>query len=262
MAAPFEGARGFLDAVAYREAHPRPPGRPEYHPFVTISRQAGAGGHTLARVLLQAMSQEDDPLFQGWQVFDRELCEKLMEDPRLHVSMQSLLTEEYRSEIEDAIFSVLGGETPRYAVVKKLFETIRTLAALGRAIIVGRAGMCVTRGLPDGVDLRLVASEATRVKRMAGLLQVGEKEAREAVYKQDHDRSRLVRDHFFRDIHDPLLYDVIWNTEAVSFEAIAASVITLIKQRAAASRAPGPAYRNHQASAWPVSRPISCTAPS
>lgn len=240
MEVSLEDIQGFLDAVAYREVHPRPPGRRAYHPFVTISRQTGAGGHTLARVLLQEMRKEDDPLFQGWQMFDRELAEKLLEDPKLHVSMQSLLTEEYPSEIEDVIFSLLGDETPRYVVVKKLFEAIRTLATLGRVIIVGRAGMCVTKGMPDGIHLRLVASEATRVKRMMGLLQVGEKEARETVYKQDRDRARLVRDYFSRDIHDPLLYDATWNTDTVSFEAIAASVIALIKLRAQASRAHGP----------------------
>jgi len=232
MAAPQEDIRGFLDAVAYREGHARPPGRRPYHPFVTISRQAGAGGHTLAHVLLQAINKEEDPLFQGWQMFDQELCEKLMEDPKLRVSMQSLLTEEYRTEIEDAIFSILGGESPQAVVVKKLFETIRMLATLGRVIIVGRAGMCVTHGLPDGVHLRLVASEASRVKRIMGLLQVGEKEARETVYKQDHNRARLVRDHFSRDIHDPLLYDVIWNTDTVPFDIIARSIVAMIKQRA------------------------------
>ena len=240
MAAPLGDIRGFLDAVAYRGVHPRSPGRRAYRPFVTISRQTGAGGHTLARVLLQEMNKEDDPLFQGWQVFDRELCEKLMEDPKLHISMQSLLTEEYRSEIEDTILSILGGETPRYTVVKKLFETIRTLATLGGVIIVGRAGMCVTRDLSDGVHLRLVASEATRVKRMTGLLQVGEKEAREAVSKQDRDRARLVQDYFSRDIHDPLLYNVTWNTDAVSFEAIAASVIAFIKHRGRGEPATAP----------------------
>jgi hypothetical protein len=239
MAAPLEDVSRFLDAVAYREGHPRPPGGREAHPFVTISRQTGAGGHTLAHVLLQEMAQEGAPLFRGWQVFDRELCEKLLEDPTLRVSMQSLLTEEYRTEVEDAIFSLLGGETPRDVVVKKVFETIRTLATLGRAIIVGRAGMCVTRGLPDGVHLRLVASEATRVKRMMGLLHAGEPEARAAVEKQDRDRARLIRDHCSRDIRDPLLYDAIWNTETVAFKVIAASVIALIKQRAHASGAHG-----------------------
>ena len=84
-----------------------------------------------------------------------------------------------------------------------------------------------------------------------GLLQVSEKEAREMVDKQDRDRARLVRDHFSRDIHDPLLYDVTWNTDTVSFEAIAATGIALIKQRAQASRAPVPGTA--EAKSQPVS---------
>ena len=224
----------FLDAVSYRELHPRAQSCERvYRPFVTISRQAGAGGHTLASALMQAMQEERDaPLFQGWQMFDRELCEQLMEDPKLRVSMQSLVSEEYRSQIEDTIFSLVGGESPQYVVVKKLFEAIRTLATLGRVIIVGRAGMCVTRGLPDGVHIRLVAPEPTRVKRMRTLFEVTEREAREMVDRQDRDRARLVREHFYRDIHDPLLYDATWNTDAVSFDAVAAATIALIKQRA------------------------------
>lgn len=232
MAAAIHEIQGFLDAVTYREVHPRAPGeKPGRHPFVTISRQAGAGGHTLAHVLVRQMQHEQDPIFQGWQVFDRELCERLMADPRLHVSMQSLLTEEYRSEIEDAIFSLVGGQTPRDVVVRRLFETIRTLATVGRVVIVGRAGMCVTRDLPDGVHVRLVASGPARVQRMMQLLHLDEAGAREAVDRQDRDRARLVREHFSREIHDPLLYDVTWNTDSVSFEAMAASIIALIKHR-------------------------------
>jgi len=233
------GIAAYLGSSAYRAAHPRAPGGSrEYRPFVTISRQTGAGGHTLARVLAQAMRQGDDPLFQGWQVFDRELCETLMRDPKLRVSIQSLLTEAYRSQIEDAIFSLLGGETPRDVVVRKLFETIRALAAIGRVIIVGRAGMCVTRGLPDGVHLRLVAPEPVRIARMRERLHVGEHAAREMIGAQDHDRARLVRDHCHRDIDDPLLYDATWNTQTVPFEAIAASLIALIRHRADAPPAP------------------------
>lgn len=244
------GIAAYLQSSAYRAAHPRAPGEGrEYRPFVTISRQTGAGGHTLARVLAQAMRQAEDPLFQGWQVFDRELCEKLMADPRLRVSMRSLLAEEYRSQIEDAIFSLLGGETPRDVVVRKLFETIRALAAIGRVIIVGRAGMCVTRGLPDGVHLRLVAPEPARIARMRELLHVSEPAAREMIGAQDRDRARLVRDHFRRDIDDPLLYDATWNTQAAPFEAIAASVMTLIEHRAHAQPASAGAARGLPAGA-------------
>jgi len=229
MAVPIGEIRGFLDAVAYRGVHPRAPGATRAsHPFITISRQTGAGGHTLAQVLLQQMRRDGDPLLEGWQMFDRELCEKLMGDPTLRVSMQSLLTEEYHSQIEDLLFNMMLGDTPQDIVVKKIFQTVRTLTTVGKAIIVGRAGSCVTKGLPLGVHVRLVAPEPVRVRRMMQLLRVSEQEARAVVQKQDRDRARLVRDFFHRDINDPLLYDAVWNTDAVSLEAIAEAMIALI----------------------------------
>jgi cytidylate kinase len=233
MASPIVDIQGYLAAAGYREVHPRVPGEAvPIRPFVTISRQTGAGGHTLAETLLRAMGEEyRDPVFQGWQVFDRALCERLTEDPKLHVSMRSLLTEEYRSQIEDVIFSLLGRETPQDVVLKKLFETIRSLAILGHAIIVGRAGACVTKGIPGGVHVRLVASEPTRVRRMRQLFGTSELEAREAVKTQDRARAALVRTQFHRDVDDPLLYDAVWNTDAVAFDTIARSIVAMITQR-------------------------------
>ena len=49
--------------------------------------------------------------------------------------------------------------------------------------------------------------------------------------KQDHDRARLLKSYFQVDIDDPLQYDVVWNTGAVSFDVIAEPIIGLIKQR-------------------------------
>jgi cytidylate kinase len=224
--------KAFLDAMSYRETHPvKPDVRMGRFPFVTISRQTGAGGHSLAEALLGAIRQEREALFHGWQMFDHELCKQLVQDPKLHVSMQALLTEEYHSQIEDLLFNMMLGDTPQDIVVKKIFQTVRTLATVGKAIIVGRTGACITRGLLLGVHVRLVASEPSRIRRMMQLLRVSEQEAREVVQKQDRDRARLVRDYFHRDINDPLLYDVTWNTDTVSLEAIAGSLITLIKDK-------------------------------
>ena len=234
-------AKAFLDAMAYQHSRGEPPdlqrGR---YPFLTISRQAGAGGHTLAETLRQTLECDPDPLWHGWQVFDQALCTTLLQDPSLHVSLQSLLTEAYRTEIEELIFHLLlfGRETPQDVVVKKLFGVIRTLATVGKVIIVGRAGACVTRSLPLGVHLRLAAPEPVRVRRLMHLLGTGEPEALRAVRRQDADRARLVDTYFGRAIDDPLLYDATWNTETVAFEAIAAATLALLKARV---HAPQPA---------------------
>jgi hypothetical protein len=41
----------------------------------------------------------------------------------------------------------------------------------------------------------------------------------------------LVKEYFSKDIRDPLLYDVTWNTDSVSIEEIASSIIGLITSR-------------------------------
>jgi cytidylate kinase len=180
--------------------------------------------------------QPDRDLFQGWQVCDQRLCEMLVQDSKLQVSMQSLLAEEYHSQIQTFIAGLLGGQADQNLVMRKLFETIRSLARVGKVIIVGRAGSQVTRELPLGVHVRLVAPETLRIRRMSQLLGKSGDEAKRATHQQDSDRARLLKSFFYADIDDPLLYDCVWNTGLAPFEAIAEAIIALLKQRVGAYR--------------------------
>lgn len=203
-------------------------------PFVTISRQSGAGGHTLAKALIELMEKEKDKeIFQGWQICDQSLCELIMQDSQLNVSMKSLLAEEYHSKIEEFVLGLLGKRTDQALVMRKLFETIRALAMVGKVIIVGRGGSQVAKGLGIGIHVRLIAPEPVRVRHMSKLLGLSEEEARKAVQKQDRDRARLLKESFYIDIDDPLQYDVTWNTNTVSSEAIAQGIVSVIKYRVA-----------------------------
>jgi len=202
-------------------------------PFVTISRQAGAGGHSLAEKLLELFAKESDrDLFGGWQLFDQRLCEMIVRDPRLKVSIDHLLTEEYRSRADEFIRNLVTADTHQDIVMNKIFETIRMLAIIGKVVIVGRAGSQVTKGLGSGVSVRLVAAEQDRVQRIMKLRGIDEKTARRSIERQDSGRQRLLRQHFGVDIDNPLLYDAIWNTSAVRPIAIAGTITTLIKERA------------------------------
>jgi cytidylate kinase len=231
--------RRFLDAMSEAERYVLGKGgERRLLPFVTISRQAGAGGHTLAETLLRVMGREPDTeLFRGWQMCDQQICESLSQDPRLAVSMQSLLSEEYRSQIEHFILSLLGTQTDQNVVYKEMFEMIRSLATVGRVIIVGRGGSQVTKGIGLGVHVRLVAPEPIRVQRMKMRMAKSEEEARRIVHKQDRDRVRLVKTFFHAEIDNPLLYDVTWNTATVAFETIAEAIVRIIKQRVEAALA-------------------------
>ena len=201
-------------------------------PFVTISRQSGAGGHLLSYLLLtEFLRYQDEELFQGWHVFDRELCEAVALDPTLHESVEALLTEQYRSEAAEYIDSLFTGRSGQYRLYKTTFRVVRHLARVGKVIIVGRAGACATRGIPNGVHVRLVAPEAQRTLWLMKKMRTTREQARRTMLRHDADRQKAMRAFFNRDVDDPLLYDVVWNTAAVGLEDIARSIIDLLRRR-------------------------------
>ncbi len=204
----------------------------ESYPFVTISREAGAGGHTLAREILRKLENEvSGEAAEGWEVFDQKLCVLIAEDEKLGVSFDQLVTEEYRSEISAAVSEMLAQRARRLETYKRVFEIIRILGTLGKCVIVGRAGMCVTADMPLALHIRLVVPEAVRVKRMMKLLDVGEEEARRVMHQQDQDRHRLVKDFFGKNADDPLLYDAVFNSGRMPISEIAEVVARLIKRK-------------------------------
>lgn len=204
----------------------------EGYPYVTISRQAGAGGNTLARALLERIQLKSyaDP-YRGWRVFDREIADLLREDQTLERSSSSLLSEEYHSEIEEFFKGLVGGPTDQYKLEKATFALIRTLASVGKVILVGRAGACATAKLPGGVRIRLVAPAAWRVNNIMNLMSLSKEAAENLVRRQDHDRARLVRDFFDRDVEDLKLYDEVIDTSEIPMADAAQKVYDLVVAR-------------------------------
>ncbi|MCZ7591892.1 MAG: cytidylate kinase-like family protein [Kiritimatiellae bacterium] len=206
----------------------------ESFPFVTVSREAGAGGHTLAREIIRKLEKIHPGSFaEGWEVFDHKLCLLIAEDKKLGVSFERLLTEEYRSEVEQVISELLEKRVSSYELYKRIFEVVRILALLGKCVIVGRGGMCVTADMPLGVHVRLVAPENLRVERMAKMLEITTREAAKKIKQQDDDRHRLVNDFFGKDIESPHLYDAVFNTERLAVSDIADAVADLVVSRMA-----------------------------
>ncbi len=229
-----DGMLAYLGSTAFQEAAAAALRGAGPRPFVTISRQTGAGGADLARVLVHEMGRRrDEALFQGWRVFDRELCELVASDPKLTVVFDALTREAFRGEFADFIARFITDSSPQTQVVHRMFQVMRAAAGAGKAVIVGRGGSCLTRRLPLGVHIRLVASKAYRLARLRRLHGLGLAEAERRLEERDAARALLVKRHFLRDIDDPLLYDAVWNVETVAPPSIAAAVIGLVKERCA-----------------------------
>lgn len=210
---------------------------PNRWPFVTISRQAAAGGHLLAHVTMtDFLKHEESELFKGWHVFDRDLCEVIMKDPKLQGSVESLMAESYRSEWEDMIAGMISGRASQYEAHKRMFGIVRGLAMIGKVIIVGRAARFVTRDLPRGVHVRVVAVRSDRVKWLMKRFNLSNVEAEKAIDRQDYERQKMAKSFFDADLDNPLLYDTVWNTSTVGMHDIAGSVIQMIRSRSDGAR--------------------------
>lgn len=185
----------------------------ESYPFITISREAGAGGRSLAMEILRRIEELYPGSFgTGWEIFDENLVHLIAKDASLHQPLSELVNEEYRANISASIGELILQRSEQFEFYKKIFEVIRILATIGKCIIVGRGGAVVAGTLPLGIHIRLVAPVEKRVKRMMELLGVDEAKARDTMMRQDESRRKLIRDFFSKDVADPMLYDAVFNT--------------------------------------------------
>lgn len=199
-------------------------------PFtIAISREAGANGHLVARAIGEKL---------GWPVYDRELLEVLGRDLGVRSAFLEGLDEKQVGWFQECMEGLSTGQTvSQTSYVTHLVETLMTLAAHGRCIIVGRGAAQV---LPRASTLRvrLVAPLDHRVAVMQKRLGIWYQQAVHAVEKIDRERSKFVSDHFHKDANDCRNYDLTLNTAHFAVEDCARLVIDALQclQAAAAAR--------------------------
>jgi len=207
--------------------------------FVTISRQTGAGGIAIGEKLAIYLDQHW-PGVCSWTVFDKNLVDEIIKD---HDSLKStiapFLQEKAVSEIEDMLEEMLGVHPAKSILVSDTNATILRLARMGRVILVGHGSANITNQIPGGVHVRLVGSFEKRKEYTKEYLKCDEKQAIDIIDKEDKGREEYLKQNFGQDIHDLLRYDVVINTDLVSFDQAASLIGALvIQKRGARQRSP------------------------
>ena len=205
-----------------------PLGTTAHLPFVTLSRQAGAGAETVARVLAEKLNANLPKDAQPWTVFDKNLIAKVLEDADLPQEIARLVLEDKDTTVQAIIGEVLGLHPSMWTIFHHTSDTILKLARLGRCIIVGRGAEIITARLKRGIHVRLVAPESTRLAHLEKHFQWDAKAAAKYLHEHDEGRSRYVKSNFQRDIDDPTLYHATLNTGLLSFDRTADLVARLV----------------------------------
>lgn len=203
--------------------------------LITISRQYGAGGSTIAALVAQRL---------GWTVVDNELIDRVA--ARAGLSPKEVAAQEERAPgIIERIVRALAASsqeilTPDSAEALKPLEepklvevtekVVEEYAAEGRVVLVGRAATAVLAGEHDAIHVRLVAAKSHRIEVVAARLGVDRPTAEGEIDKTDANRARYHREYYGRDWSDPTHFHLILNTGVLGNQGAAGIIITRARQ--------------------------------
>jgi len=200
---------------------------PAHLPFITLSRQAGAGAETVAHLLAEKLNANLPKDAQPWTVFDKNLITKVLEDADLPQEIAKHVQEDKDTTVKALVGELLGLHPSMWTIFHHTSDTILKLARLGRCIIVGRGAEIITAKLPGGTHIRLVAPEATRLAHLKKHFGLDDKAAAKYLHEHDEGRRRYVKTNFDKNIEDPLLYHAILNTGLLTFPQTADLIASL-----------------------------------
>ncbi len=232
-----ERAKAYLDAHLTRPSGASDPyaGQPE-GPFVTISRESGTGGSTLAQMLSDHLNAASAGSAEpAWTVFDQNLVAEVLRSQRLSPQLARFLPEAKVSEIEASVRELVGLHPNLWMLVQQTNLLCRELAKHGHAIIVGRGANFATAGVRNGLHLRLVGPTGVRAENLARRLRISVAEAAHQNRHVDAERRDYVRSAFDANVGDPTAYDFVINVARSTPAALVEMLTPLIQVRAVAA---------------------------
>jgi cytidylate kinase len=200
-------------------------------PFITVSREAGSGGASLARLLARRLDHEASADTARWSVFDDNLTPQMLKQHGLPTRVARFLPEDRVSEINASIGELVGLHPSLYDLVQKTNATMRDLATRGHVILVGRGANFATHDLPRALHVRLVSPAEARARYLAQLYNIPEAQARIYNARCDAARRRYVKAYFDADVAAPNAYDLVINTGRVPLEEAARLICAQVRVR-------------------------------
>jgi cytidylate kinase len=207
-------------------------------PFVTISADAGTGGHALGRMLAERLTRLEQKLSYAheaehpWQFLDRALVERIAADHHLSADLIESLEHSSHTWI-DELFAGLSGSAKAppsgTALVRRVAEIVRAVSQAGHVVLVGLAGVFITQNMPGGIHLRLVAPLDHRVAATAGERSMSIKDATRLVKADDDERYAFFRTYWPNQPLSDDLFHLTLNTARLTPEQMLQAILPLVE---------------------------------
>ena len=194
--------------------------KPVPRPCITISREYGCEGYTVAGRLREIMIQKTG---DEWVLIDKDVLEEVAR--RHNISEEILQTLGENNRILD---EVLATFSPRWKSDQEYFSLLSrhvvALAEQGNVIIAELGGAIIARHFEHSYHFRIYGSDTFKTATLARRLNLESEEAEKLMYRQQKARDHFTRNFLNRNDHDPALYDMLFNNERCTPEQIAQTI--------------------------------------
>ena len=187
---------------------------------ICISREAGAGGSALARMVADRL---------GWKVYDEELIEAIAHRMEVPIDEVRALDEQAPSMVQDWLLPLREEYyAPQEAYLDHLAKLIEAIGRAGESILVGRgAGFMLPR--ETTLSLRVIAPLKVRAQRLAERMGVSVRTARRAARDLDRRRAQFDRTMHRANPNDPHNFDMVLDTASLGLEIAAEIVVRAVE---------------------------------
>lgn len=198
---------------------------------ITISRQFGAGGKTLAELVAARLDYE---------VASEEIIEMMAEMARLSTDgIRAFEAEDVRWEdapqpsvfspkrFVDRIFDARRKYMDGPLYVSLINKIIPQIAEKGNTVIVGRGAQFMLKSFEGSRHVLLIAAQEDRLAFLRQTYDLSQDEALKALMKQHKRRQNLMRLFKVKDYDQPQHYDLVINMDRIPMERAVALVVDL-----------------------------------
>ena len=198
---------------------------------ITISRQFGAGGKTLGKMIADKL---------GYTFADDHIIQMVAEAANVSPHWVESVEREAGGRLSRAITSMVSKrlvdrilKEERGYIDEKLYldylvVIIAQIAEEGNVVILGRGSQYILNDHPDAVHVLLINNIENRVKFMMDHYDLSSSRAAQIVGGEDKRRINLYRKLGKTDYDQPELYDLVINMSRVSLQKASKLVLDLL----------------------------------
>jgi len=158
---------------------------------------------------------------------ERDVTEKEMQPSSLFGRIAKAIGRAYSSEVgaEGAYLPVWQIPLDDTRYLDALASVIKELAGTQSLVIHGRGSQFILRDHPRAFHVLVTAPVGMRMKRVMEALKIDQETAKQEIARFDNGSREFIKRYFKADVWDPVNYELVVNTQHLSFHAAASIVV-------------------------------------